>query len=111
MGEERRRKLARDASPEENAIPGSHGPAQDEAQRLMCALLDAFQESLPGWNFALFMIEPEERARAEGRLPRFNYGSTVARPDMIAILNAWLARQTEMEAIDKAMSGEAEGRA
>ena len=110
MGEEKRRKLARHASPEENAIPGSHGPAQDEAQRLMRALLDTFRESLPGWNFALFMIEPEARAQAEGRMPRFNYGATVARPDMIAILKAWLTRQAEMEAIDKAMAEEAKGR-
>lgn len=109
MGEEKRRKLARDAKPDENAIPGSHGPIQDEAARLMRGMLDTFRECLPGWNFALFVIEPEERARAEGRTARFNYGSTVQRADMVAILEGFLARQKEMETIDKAMAGEAKG--
>ncbi len=109
MGEQKRRKLARDASHDENAIPGTHGPVQEEASRLMVGMLNTFRECLPGWNFALFVIEPEERARAEGRTPRFNYGSTVDRPDMVAILKAWLVRQEEMEAIDKAMTGEAMG--
>lgn len=109
MGEQKRRKFAAEASDDENAVPGTHGPIQDEARRLMVALLDTVRESLPGWNFALFMFEPEERARADGRLPRLNYGASVKRADMAAYLRAWLARQDEMEAIDKAMSGEAEG--
>lgn len=101
MGEEKRRKLAREASPEENAIPGSHGPVQAEVVGIMEATLDALRAHLPGWQFTLFAFEPNGS--------RYNYMSTADRPDMVAVLKAFVARNSEMEAIDKAMAAEAKG--
>mgnify|MGYP001806246138 CR=1 FL=1 len=107
MGEAARKKLARDASSEENLIPGTHRPAQPEAAEFMRRTLDVFRRSLPGYDFALFVIEKPEHA--EARDPRFNYASTIERPDMIALLKAFIAQNEDMAAIDKAMSGEAQG--
>lgn len=102
MGEEKRRKLARDAGNDENCIPGSHGPVQAEVVGIMEATLDALWAHLPGWQFTLFSFEPNGS--------RYNYMSTADRPDMVAVLKAFVARNSEMEAIDKAMAGEAKGR-
>lgn len=108
MGESARKKLARDASNEENIVPGTHRPAQPEAAEFMRRTLDVFRLTMPGYDFALFLIEKPEHAPA-GVDPRFNYASTIERSDMVALLKAFIAQNAEMEAIDKAMSGEAQG--
>lgn len=107
MGEAARKKLARDARPEENIIPGSHGPVQPEVAEFLRKALDTFKRHLPGFDFTLFVMERPEHAGT--RAPRFNYGSTVERPDMVALLKAFIAQNEDMAAIDKAMSGEAKG--
>ncbi|MEW6256560.1 MAG: hypothetical protein AB1592_11435 [Pseudomonadota bacterium] len=109
MGEEKRRKLARDASDAENVVPGSHAPVQSGLVDVMTAVLDFCRAQCPGYNFTLFAAEPEAAADAEGRLPRFNYMSTADRRDMVAVLKAFVARNSEGEAIDAAIKGEAQG--
>lgn len=104
MGEAKRRKLSRDASPEE--ILGGHGPVQDKAAHLMRAMLKACQQAFPGYAITVFVSEPEAVADAEGRDPRFNYASTADRRDMIAVLKAFIARNEEMEKIDAAAAAE-----
>lgn len=103
MGEEKRRKLARDASNDENCIPGSHGPVQTGVVGIMEAVLDVLREQLPGWQFTLFAFEPSSRGS------RYNYMSTADRRDMVAVLKAFVARNSEMQAIDEAMTEEAKG--
>lgn len=109
MGEAKRRKFARDAGDAENAIPGSHGPVQPSVVDLMTAVLDFCRAQCPNYTFTLFAAEPVETADAEKRLPRFNYMSTADRRDMVAVLKAFVARNSEGEAIDAAMKGEAQG--
>ena len=108
MGEAKR-KLARNGTNDENAVPGSHGPAQAQAVDAMKAALDCLREVLPGWQFTLFAFEPETAAK--GRLPRYTYMSTADRRDMVAVLRAFVARNSEMEKIDAAMAGKPEGAA
>lgn len=77
-------------------LQGAHGPANlPGAGDVMTNLLSALRELVPGWEFALFAIEPPDRAKADGRLPRFNYGSTVERADMLAVLEAFILKNKD----------------
>jgi len=53
------------------------------------------RELMPGWDFTLFAFEPPAEAKAAGRLPRFNYGSTVERADMLAVLDAFILKNKD----------------
>lgn len=88
-------KLARDAKPED-ILPGGHGPTNlPGAGDVMTRILRSLQEWMPGWDFTLFAFEPPSRAKAEDRLPRFNYGSTVERADMLAVLKAFIMKNED----------------
>jgi len=84
------RKRSRDATPDEIFPPGHpHSGVQpgihDALNRMMNVLRDAF----PGYGVTLFL---NERGNPEGRLPRFNYASTEDREDMVAVLEAFIAK-------------------
>jgi|SRR5579871_6618380 len=84
-------KLSRNATPDE-ILPGTHRPpfAKDH----MSAVLDALKEGLPGYEFAVFMFE---KTAAPGQeLPRFNYGSTCDRADMVNVLNAFVKKNEHL---------------
>lgn len=85
-------KRSRDAKPDE-IFPGSHGPVNMPGHGdVMTNLLKALRDLMPGWDFTLFAFEPPAQAKAAGRLPRFNYGSTVERADMLAVLDAFILK-------------------
>lgn len=85
-------KLSRNARPDE-IFPGQHGPANLPGKGdVITNLLSALRELMPGWDFTLFAFEPPSQAARDGRLPRFNYGSTVERADMIAVLKAFILK-------------------
>ncbi|GLK72581.1 hypothetical protein KHC23_07665 [Ancylobacter dichloromethanicus] len=109
MGDAKRRKLSRDARPEE-IFPGGHGPVQTRCVEVMKLTLDALREALPGYDFTLFAAEREELAGA-GREPRFNYMSTAERADMVAVLAAFVLKNRDMLAVDEAMARKPEGSA
>lgn len=87
MNRHERRKLSRDASPEE-IFPGRHGPVQASVADQLRSVIHALEEGFPGYNITLFIAERD----AEGRMPRFNYASTGAREDMIAVLKAFILK-------------------
>lgn len=93
-------KRSRDATPEE-IFPGGHEPVRGLENvgkgDVMTNLLKALQELMPGWEFTLFMFEPPKQAAAAGRLPAFNYGSTVDRADMLAVLKAFIMKNEAPE--------------
>lgn len=97
MNRHERRKLSRDARPEE-IFGGRHGPIQTEIRDQMNAVAAALQQGFPGYDITLFVAERE----ADGRLPRFNYISTADRRDMLAVLKAFvLKNDAEAAALDK----------
>ncbi|CAA0096116.1 Uncharacterised protein [Starkeya nomas] len=110
MGEAKRRKLSRDARPEE-IFPGGHGPAQSDVVGVMKATLDTLREMLPGYQFTLFVAETDETGAAAGRDPRFNYMSTAERADMVKVLAAFCLKNRDMLAIDEAIQRKPEGSA
>ena len=61
---------------------------------MMTAALNALREGLPGYDFALFMFEKKPAAGRE--LPRFNYGSTCDRADMVNVLNAFVQKNAHL---------------
>lgn len=83
-------KLSRDAKPEE-ILRGEHGPVQDDAGKLMKAMLEVCQKAFPNYGITLFVNEREVLDGAD-RLPRFNYASTENRADMIAVLKSFIQR-------------------
>lgn len=89
------KKLARDASASE-IFPATHGPVQSNLVDLMRASVDALREVL-GKNFDVTLFVAE-RLPADGtdRLPRFNYMSTAEREDMVAVLQAFAAKNSEI---------------
>ncbi|KGT73663.1 hypothetical protein MA20_42670 [Bradyrhizobium japonicum] len=86
------RKSARDAKPGE-IFPERHGPIQATLAGTMQAAVEVLRERL-GSNFDVTLFVAE-RLPSDGsdRLPRFNYISTAARPDMIAVLKAFIEKQ------------------
>jgi hypothetical protein len=99
------RKLARNASDAE-IFPAQHGPVQSNLVDLMRVAVDALREQL-GKNFDVTLFITE-RVPTDGsdRLPRFNYMSTAAREDMVAVLNAFAAKNAalgpKLDKIDEA---------
>jgi hypothetical protein len=88
-------KRPRDARLDE-ILKGDHGPANLPGQGdVMTNLLSALRKLMPGWEFTLFAFEPPDRAKADGRLPRLNYGSTVERADMLAVLEAFILKNKD----------------
>lgn len=84
-------KLARNASAEE-IFPGGHGPVQSGLVDLMTVAIEALRESIgSNYDVTLFVAE-REPADGSARLPRFNYMSTAAREDMLAVLKAFADR-------------------
>jgi hypothetical protein len=108
MGEAKR-KLARDAGDDLNAIPGTHGPASAKSQHIMVAIMQTVKEVYPDCDCSIFVFE--KAPAGSDRNDRYNYASTVDRADMNAVLRAFLARQDEMARIDGAISKLAEGSA
>jgi len=98
---ERRRakKLSRDASIDEIFV-GSHGPIPGDTATKMTAAIEVLLEGFPNCDVTLFVAEKEA---TEGRdLPRFNYISSAERPDMIAVLKAFVAKnEVEGPTLDK----------
>jgi hypothetical protein len=94
-------KLSRDATREE-ILPAGHGPVQRNLVDTMTDVVKVLGQHLgKNYDVTLFVAE---RLPADGsdRLPRFNYISTAARPDMIAVLDAFAAKQKAMgETLDK----------
>lgn len=92
-------KLSRDATPDE-IFPDGHSPIPGETAPKMTAVLEALLQGFPGCDVTLFVAE---RAATEGReLPRFNYISSAERPDMLAVLKAFVAKnEVEGAALDK----------
>lgn len=88
-------KQSRDARPDE-ILQGDHGPVNMPGQGdVMTNILNTLRELMPGWEFALFAFEPPADAKENQRLPRFNYGSTVERPDMLAVLDAFILKNKD----------------
>lgn len=88
-------KLSRDAPPGE-ILQSDHGPANLPGKGdVMTNILNSLRELMPGWEFTLFAFEPPSKAAEAGRLPRFNYGSTVERPDMLAVLDAFILKNKD----------------
>lgn len=81
-------KLARDATTAE-IFPAGHGPVQSNLVDVMKVAVDVLREAL-GTNFDVTLFVAE-RLPSDGtdRLPRFNYMSTAAREDMLAVLKAF----------------------
>lgn len=94
----RSNKRASEARPED-ILHGSFAPVRGleklGKRDVMTELLDTMQELLPGWQFTLFMFEPPECAAACKRLPVMNYGSTVERADMLAVLKAFILKNED----------------
>ena len=98
---ERRAKLSRNATRAE-ILPGTHGPIQSMLVDTMKDVVNMLRHHV-GKNFDITLFVAE-RVPADGsdRLPRFNYISTADRRDMIAVLDAFAARQKEQAAtLDK----------
>lgn len=88
----RNAKLARDAKPGE-IFPQNHGPVQSNLVDTMTSVVRMLKHHL-GFNYDVTLFVAERLAPdSEQRLPRFNYISTAARPDMIAVLDAFAAKQ------------------
>lgn len=88
-------KHARYARPDE-ILQGSHGPVNLPGKGdVMTNLLGALCKLMPGWEFTLFAFEPPDRAKAAGRLPRLNYGSTVERAYMLAVIEAFILKNKD----------------
>ena len=96
----KRQKLSRHATKDE-IFPGRHGPVQPQVVDQMMRVMDALQEGFPGYNITLFIAE-RDVPEGEDRLPRFNYASTGEREDMLAVLEAFIAKNREEgAAVDK----------
>lgn len=88
-------KRARYARPDE-ILQGNNGPANLPGRGdVMTNLLSTLRKLMPGWEFTLFAFEPPDRAKAAGRLPRLNYGSTVERADMLAVIEAFILKNKD----------------
>ena len=101
MNRHERRKLARHATTKDEIFPGRHGPMQPEIADVMVRVMDALKEGFPNHDITLFISE-RDVPEGEDRLPRFNYASTGEREDMLAVLEAFVAKHREEgAALDK----------
>jgi hypothetical protein len=95
---------ARDAPMEEQLV-GGETDAQPFALQVMNTALKALADVAPQFDITIFMAEKfTDQVKAEGRLPRFNYGSTAHREDMYAVLQAFLEKNKHL---DKKLEGAA----
>lgn len=84
------KRMSRDATPDE-IFPGGAKPIPVKTADVMTAVMEKLEEFFPGFHITMFLAEKEP---SEGReLPRFNYMSTAERPDMIAVLKAFIAKE------------------
>lgn len=102
------KKLSRDATIDEIFV-GSHAPIPGNTATRMTAAVEVLLEAFPNCDVTLFVAEKEA---TEGReLPRFNYISSAERPDMIAVLKAFVAKNdVDGPTLDK-IKDEPQGRA
>jgi hypothetical protein len=85
-------RLARDAKPEEIFPDDRHGPIQPEAYDTMNKVAHALKAIFgDNYDITLFVAERQPPA-GQDRAPRFNYISTAAREDMVAVLEAFVAK-------------------
>lgn len=85
------KKLSRNATSDE-ILPSRHGPVQTGLVDVMKAAVDVLREHLgANYHITLFVAEASVPA-GEDRLPRFNYMSTAAREDMLAVLAAFVEK-------------------
>lgn len=101
MGKAKRRKRSRDATPDEIFHPeDKHHPIPMNLHDKMNAVADGLNDIFPGCIVTLFVSEIEA---SEGRaLPTFNYISTGDRADMLAVLEAFIAKnRAEGATVDK----------
>lgn len=82
-------KQSRDATTDE-IFPSGTRPIPIKTAEVMTAVMDSLKEMFPGFHITMFLAEKEP---SEGRdMPRFNYMSTADRPDMVAVLKAFVAK-------------------
>lgn len=95
-------KLSRDATPDEIFPDGRHAPIQPEIHELMNKVAGALKDTFgPNYDITLFVAERTPPAGVD-RLPRFNYISTAERPDMLAVLKAFIEKNEATAAkVDK----------
>lgn len=83
------RKLARDGTPDEIFPPDHpHSGIQPTIRDAMLEAMKILRDGFPGYGVTLFL---NERVAVD-RLPRFNYASTENREDMLATLEAFIAK-------------------
>ena len=82
-------KLARDASNEENLVPGTYKPITEQVADQMRDIINVFEKAFPGHQIALIFGTPPTEKDPMGRA---NFASNCDRRDMIAIMKAYIAR-------------------
>lgn len=94
------RKLSRDATPDEIFPPDHpHAGVQPGIRDQMLETMEILRKGFAGYGITLFL---NERGNPAGRLPRFNYASTESREDMLAVLEAFVAKHRgEADKLDK----------
>jgi hypothetical protein len=80
-------KRAKDATDDENAIPGTQADASPTAAHIMRELIRTTERVFPGTHVCVIVMEPGHEGGG-----RFNYASNVERADMLALLKALLKR-------------------
>jgi hypothetical protein len=81
------KKNAADAPSEENAVPGTHGPAEEKAAHFMRAIMKTCLEAWPDAHITIFI-----GANDSGK---FNYASNVHRADIVAMIRGFCDRLEE----------------
>jgi hypothetical protein len=92
---------AKDAPPEV-IFPGSGAakPIPKDTREIMKGFITVLESLLPNWGIALFVKEPEELAKEQGKeFPDFNYISNMDREDMHAMMRAWLIRNIQQKKV------------
>lgn len=97
------RKLSRDAAPGE-ILGKTDMPIRVDAKQVMASILKVCQEQFPGYDVTLFLAAKEAAPGEE--FPRFNYGSTASREDMIAVLMAFIDKQAKLAGLNVEIADE-----
>ena len=82
------KKLARDATEDENLEPGTRSDPTRRASHMMKQTIDLLVATYPGLHCAVVVIEPGT--------DRLNYAANIERPDAIALFKA-LAHRLQKE--------------